>query len=187
MNYFLNVTTLVDRFMIVVLCTTQLRIEKQLLSYWDVEYSLFFLCWQCWGGKNRNLYFDWQHDWANQRPGYSQYTRLLIKYSSAEKLPCSNWGMTKILIHVPQRSCLYFTKNIKLYCTCACSSGNLPYLLWHFFASPVAIMVIQHLFVDIILKCPNSWLRYYLYFMNFSTFKIHYKYKYVYKYVVKTT
>lgn len=99
----LCIAWLVHHFMIVVLCTTLLRIEKQLLTYLDVEYSLFFLCWQCWGGTNRNLYFDWQHDWANQRPGNSQYTRLPIKYSSAEKLPCSNWGMTKFLIHVPQR------------------------------------------------------------------------------------
>ena len=105
MNYFLNVTT--------VHCFIGSPLYDSCALYYSTRHweaviemlniHCFFLCWQCWGGTNRNLYFDWQHDWANQRPGYSQYTRLLIKYSSAEKLPCSNWGMTKFLIHVPQR------------------------------------------------------------------------------------
>ena len=109
MNYFLNVTT--------VHCFIGSPLYDSCALYyytmhWEAVIEMlnihcFFLCWQCWGGANRNLYFDWQHDWANQRPGYSQYTRLLIKYSSAEKLPCANWGMTKFLIHVPQRYTVY--------------------------------------------------------------------------------
>lgn len=71
-------------------------IISEIFGMINYSFCLFFL--QCRGWENRNLYFDWQYDRSNQRPGYNQYTRLSIKNPSTKKLSGANRGERILII-----------------------------------------------------------------------------------------